>query len=606
MSSKDPRKENAALQAMSIALDTHFTRAIGAEYQGVRREPRLWNPRDNPKETKEYLNSVWDLLVASLEMVTVENRMQAVQTLMHQVQVRGRIPGASDKALSTLREVNKNDILDKNILIEAVVHVLYFGAKELPKETKSLWLDFYNTLVTKDLSSKLNRHVALNLNEDSFTEDGEYTQETRENIIKELAVEAYEKQDELKQNLSWLVTNKAKNGYAFGYELGKGDDSKKLLPAILDARRNSDPSVADQYLIGGYLASVFEQKPKNWERLFEELVNDPSFLPLLPELAWRAGITDKIATCLVSLIENRLIEAKALAFFKFGTSIRSMGEEVFTKWVNLLIDQKKRETSSIAIDIFGRYYIESFPKVLSLKLLTDPVFFAEHDGPADVMDEYIWSKIAEKFLEDFGEDKGSVLKIGKLMLNNLGNHNSIVDHTESHVKAVLARISEMYPDEMWTEALNNIEEQGYFIFKHWLSSNDFLHGDDIVNDSIIQKIKLETLWKWIDEDMEKRAWFIANLVPKSFSNDGKTPCLAREVLKRYGNREDVRRNLAANFFTEGWSGKASDHYEHRLKEIQQKRAMETEPLVTGWMDEYIVQLKDSIQRAKIQEEREDW
>ena len=122
----------------------------------------------------------------------------------------------------------------------------------------------------------------------------------------------------------------------------------------------------------------------------------------------------------------------------------------------------------------------------------------------------------------------------------------------------------------------------------------------------MKKIKLDTLWQWIDEDVEKRAWFIANLVPNSFTNTAGEVCLAREILVQYGEREDVRRNLLANFFSEGWTGKASDHYKAKLANIEKKEESETDPKVKLWINEYKQRLKESIERSQTEEERDDF
>lgn len=82
-------------------------------------------------------------------------------------------------------------------------------------------------------------------------------------------------------------------------------------------------------------------------------------------------------------------------------------------------------------------------------------------------------------------------------------------------------------------------------------------------------------------------------------------CLAREVLSRYGDHEDVRHSLMANFSTEGWSGSASLHYQARKQELLEFRRNEDNPNVRRWIDEYVASLDRQIEREKIEEERED-
>lgn len=613
ITSGNPTKERIAIESIAVALENHFTRTIGPEHQGLRREPRLWSPRNNPREAHEYIERVWRLLVESLSKIAPQNLQLATEKLTHQLHVFGRTPGlASDKALETAREVLKQDSIDKNELIETVVDILHFGAKELPPETLQQWKQFYSELVPNDLSSLLNRFVGMNLNSDHFRDDGEYAEADKVKRISELAEQSLQQPDELKKNLPWLITTRAGNGYAFGYELGKKDKHLEWLPIILDARRNVAPEhEPSQYFLGGYLRAVYEADAKRWEGLFSELAKEDLFVPLLPELVWRAGHTDLIIEELLALVAAGKIDALLLGHFKYGVSVREFSEETLEEFVKLLMQQKTKGTSSIALDVFSRYYVDkestrTMPETLAFEILTDPCFFVESEGHPDTMDEYLWARLAEKFLNEFTENKTAIIQIGHLMLNSLGNKGSIVYHIERDVKGVLTKISEMFPEEMWVKALDDLENKGYYVFKQWLGSGNTFGEGEYVHESILQKIKLETLWQWIDADIEKRAWYIANIVPKVFSNKPGEVCLAREVLIRYGDREDVRRNLHANFFSEGWSGPASLHHKKQLDKILPFRDTETNQNVIRWLDEYIEQRKQAIEQARTEEERGDF
>ena len=117
-------------------------------------------------------------------------------------------------------------------------------------------------------------------------------------------------------------------------------------------------------------------------------------------------------------------------------------------------------------------------------------------------------------------------------------------------------------------------------------------------------IPLEELWRWVDDDIEKRAWYLAFMVPKQLFRDEGRVCLAREVLIRYGHRRDVRENLRANFSSEGWWGPESLHYEGKKQQLMAFRKDETAPNVIRWIDEYVALLDRQIEHARIQEERQ--
>lgn len=612
ISSKNPIREDLAIKAIDVALSDSYTRVIGAEYQGLKQEPSLWSPYDNLTEVREYVDRVLSLLVSSLGTLTEANQKSAVQIIENRLQALGRTQQTSDKALGIARKLLSGGQIDKNTIVKITVSILHYGKKEISEETWKRWHNFYSELVTEDLSSLLNRYVGMNLIEDYFTEEGRDMANEKDKRIAELAQQALQNQDILLENLPWLVSEKAANGYLFGYHLGKRDGEKKILDVIIEARRNCpQENRPSQYFIGGYLRSVFEENPKKWERLFEKLSKDEDFVSLMPELAWRAGYNDNIMEHLLGLIENGKINPILLSFFKYGVFSQEINETIFEKFIRVLIKQKDRKTSSIALDVFARYYTDEdstheLSKNLGFEIITDLSFFNESNEPTDGMDEYLWSKVADKFLDKFGSDKKLILKIGNLMLESMGNTRSILYHDNREAKEILTKITESYPDEMWPKVLDVMEDKGYFIFKNWISTNPFFSGDDQVNTSLLQKIKLETLWAWIESDIDKRAWYIASLVPKIFSNEPGEICLAREILIRYGDRKDVRRNLLSNFFSEGWSGLDSEHHQKQLDSILPLRDRETEPNVLRWLDEYIERRRQAIERAKIEEEREDY
>ena len=113
----------------------------------------------------------------------------------------------------------------------------------------------------------------------------------------------------------------------------------------------------------------------------------------------------------------------------------------------------------------------------------------------------------------------------------------------------------------------------------------------------------EIIWKWVDEDINNRAKYLASFVPNIlFREEGKI-CFAREVLVRYGTRDDVRKNLMANFSTEGWSGLESLHYQKKKQHLLEFKKGEDNENVKRWIDEYVSSIDKRIEQAKIEEER---
>ena len=58
-----------------------------------------------------------------------------------------------------------------------------------------------------------------------------------------------------------------------------------------------------------------------------------------------------------------------------------------------------------------------------------------------------------------------------------------------------------------------------------------------------------------------------DFVSKTLSAEEWQNSLARAFLVRYGQREDVRRNLRANYSTESWTGERSLHLESKKDKL---------------------------------------
>jgi len=97
---------------------------------------------------------------------------------------------------------------------------------------------------------------------------------------------------------------------------------------------------------------------------------------------------------------------------------------------------------------------------------------------------------------------------------------------------------------------------------------------------------------------------VAGFVPKSlFRNQGQI-CVAREVLIRYGERDDVRQAFSANYFSGVWWGPESMHYEEVKRTLLELKEEEEDDNVRLWVDEYVAELDNYIYAAKIREERD--
>jgi hypothetical protein len=294
--------------------------------------------------------------------------------------------------------------------------------------------------------------------------------------------------------------------------------------------------------------------------------------------------------------------------FAFGGVIQKLAEEVFQSLIEFLLGTGERDAVLIALDLYHFYYDgkdskHPLPRDLTLRLLTAPQLFAqgERRGRRSTMQDYDWAEIGKTFVRKYPETS---VELADVMLEHFGEDGTIVEGFHSQTHAVLNGIVERFPGEVWkriTKYLGPPIDARAYHLQSWLRGGEFESRDEA---GVLPLIPLDELWRWVDEDVEKRAWYLANLVPKQLFREVGRPCLAREVLVRYGQRADVRRNVMANFSSESWWGPESLHYQTKKQGLLDFRKSETDPNVNRWTEEYVAALDEQIERARIDEERE--
>jgi hypothetical protein len=408
--------------------------------------------------------------------------------------------------------------------------------------------------------------------------------------------------------LTWLVTDEAKNGFPFGYELGKNDQNFSFLPLLLDAQRNAGDN-ASAFFLGGYFRALFQRNPRSWETQLDRLMKDKKLVQWIPELTWRSGMSDRAARRLLKLARAGLIEARHFRIMAFGSVIQELSQEIFKQWIEFLLATSTPEALSIGLDLYHFYYVfqkrhPSLPEALTLRLLTHEVVFQKReDSNQAQVDDYDWSEIAKALVEAYPEKS---LVLAEKILEHFGASGTIFDGFHSSVLEVLNAITRRYPQEIWSLAARYLGppiDSRAFHVKNWLRGGDLFEDGA---EGILAIVPLESIWEWVDKDMETRAWYLASFVPKTLHREQGKVCLAREVLLRYGDRDDVRRNLMANFSTEGWSGPESLHYQNKKQKILEFQKGEENANVKCWLDEYIEALEHAIEHAKMREERDDF
>jgi hypothetical protein len=602
LGSASKEKRKLALKAFDEALSTlPSPRLVGAEYQGLRREPKLWMPKTYGELFDAY-HQAWQLLVQELEGMQEDERQEGVRLLLNNARGLFSMGNLSEMVLNTLRELSKKPYADKKEILSTVVQILHYDSKGFDEDRRTRLEEFRDELTGSGFSALLRRYAGMNLFEDKFDEEGKPVDQVQPKI-EHLAEQALKDNALLRSELPWLVTAEAQNGFRFGYEVGKRDAGFKLMDLLIKAQREGSGNVS-AYFLGGYFRALFEKDQNMWEEQLGAIAEDEKLNLWLPELTWRSGMTDRAALRLLDLAQKGIISLEHFSMFGVGGVLKDISEGVYQRLCTFLLEQEKYTAINIALDLHFFYYIHKtskppLPEGLTLRLLTHKSLFQKSEKRRGQMDEYHWTGIGKAFIQTYPE---KAPELAEIILEHFNEDGTILEGFFSPTQSVLDEITEKCPAEVWEKIkkyLGPPMDTRAFSIREWLKGGDLFHEKE----SAMSFIPLKKVWEWVDEDVEERASYLASFVPKTlFRKEDKT-CLAREVLIRYGARDDVRSSLRANFSSEGWSGPASSHYQEKKDWLLAFKNDENNENVKRWIDEYVLVLNHEIEQARVEEER---
>lgn len=592
-------RRNLALRACDRALQRVSVGTV-TDSPLLGKEPELWAPKTYGELFDAY-REVWQYLFNKLDDLPEDEKREGADVLLRNARSLAWFKSLSEMVIDTVAALSQRSHVDKEQVLELIIQVLRYDAERLPEETTERWERLQESLIGTDFSSLLERYVGMNISEDHLDEKKDRIQQW----IEDLAQQAVEDTEKLLPELSWLVTTEAYNGYRFGYELGERDENFALLPLIIGAQRNVGEN-GSAYFLGGYLRTLFEQDQQQWEDLMDSFSRDETLKGWVPELTWRLGtLSDKRAMRTLRLVEQGAADIGHLQRFAYGGLSRDLSEDTFRKWIEFLVSQPTSRAAGIALALYSGYYLRdpqhTLPEALTLVVLTNPSLFEESDIlTRDRMASYYWTLIGKAFVKIY---PSSSLQLADTMLEHFGLGGTILAGFRSKTHSVLTEILQQHPEETWarvTEYLGPPIGLHAYSIKGWLRGEDFQGREE---EGALSLVPPEAVWEWVDEDIENRAWYLATFVPKLLFREEDRICWARQILIRYGEREDVRTNLITNFSSEGWTGPESLHLDKRRRQLLAFREGEDDPNVKRWIDEYVSVLQRRIEQAKIMEER---
>jgi transcriptional regulator with XRE-family HTH domain/DNA polymerase III delta prime subunit len=601
LDSNSSARRALALRAAESALSTRGSgRTVGPEHQGLRQTIEFWFPKTYGELWDAY-REVWQIIVEKLSEWTGEERGALIRSLIRAAKWVFDISVITPCVLQTLESLSNDPQVDVKELLSFIRRELRYRKEHLSEQSICRLAAIDKKLEGSDFPSKLRRYVKYATTDDSFDKNHNRTNVLEQKLY-ELAQEGMAARNLLLVELRWLVSESSSAAYCLAYQLGKLDTKQDLLPVVTGIQQGLGEDASPTFF-SGYLRSIHDSDPRNWESLMLSLADTPVIQKQLPDLVIGSGMSDIVASKIVELCKCGVTNPNRLGRIRFSQRLQQIGESIFLQLIDVQLAGSEADLWSNAVHMFHAYYLgigaeRPVPEQETFQLLTWPTWDGE-SGESSV--NYCWSELAASFVKRYPsrtwEFFTAILRLGTKRWNVLID----LDMTQEQV---LTRLFRSDPERAWqcvAEVYSVTGKGSSFGIQHWLSDGGHrLYGDDAPGP--IQFVPPGTLFAWVDQNVEDHAYWLIPALPKTMdaSLGGR---LSREFVARYGANKEFSNSLWCRFHSGSWCGPASNHYRVLRNQAHEWLAGERNPTVIRWIEDYIDQLSASIEQAEIEEER---
>jgi hypothetical protein len=595
---ENERRARIALKAFETALTTQSIRIGNDQPFRLRKPVSRWAPKTYG-ELFSAFRLYWQTLRNSLRSLSPTLRKNGVEILLSHSRGLLAIEDLRGEILETLRELSSLPDTDGREIISTTETVLNYDREGLPPGVVATLAALRDELIGDSFHSRMQRYVGMDLLEDHYGRDGKESDRT-ERDIRKLAEESLASPGKFRSELKWLVTREAKNGYRFGHALGQVDAELQAWTDIRDAYLEAGDNAHD-YFVGGYLRAIFDRDQQLWEGKILEFAQDERKLDYLASLVWRSGITDNIAELLLQLAQSGKIPPESFAVFSMGGASRPLSDAMFGRWLDFLIGIGSFSAASTALNLASMSMLggRTLTATQLQRIVTQPALSERDAGRANVMLSHYWLQLSQALIKLDPNSESIVLRT---LLENIGNSAAVTASLGPDGDRYLDELVSRNPLETWrivSEYIKPPMDTRGFVVTRWLRGDMGFGGR---NPGPMRHIPREQVWSWVDVDPEARAAYVATMVPKDFTIDTWKHSLVRGVLCRFGDSDKVQSAVSANFFTGGWAGSASAHYETEKQSLTQLKSAETNPNALRWLNNAIEATERNLEAAKIDEE----
>lgn len=573
--------------AFSSVTGTH--RSTISEDQGISKLPKEWYPSSSLElvtSLKQMLELIDDLLDKNPELV---EKILSFYTSKSRIMIKY---GMAEELIIQLNNFKNKYPMESYKKIISTIEDIMAYEKNVPDHITNELIKIQRELVDDSFESRINRYVKIKIFQDRVRENKDDIKRELDDLAEYSITNPYS----FINILDELVRPSSENSYDFGFTLGQHDKSDSMYEHILDATiRNEQSSVS---LLGGYLSA--EKNPDNqlWFRTLDIFELNKKLHSSIIDLFWLSKGSDRKTTELMRLLSNKVILQKDIIKLLYGGWFLNTSRQKMNEFMIYYYDLFEGCINPNMVDIIYQYYrnVGHSDDLLDVGLLYIKNENILNTNIKSV--QHAWYEICIYILKNKPVYFDKILT---LLIKAIPK--PILDFQYRYATSVLEKCVEIDAKKTWSELSEtlNVTNKQVFNYMNIIRGDSFDFGRN--EKSLLDLIPHNYITNWVEEDPNNNAVFLARIIPLKSKLPEIHP-LAKYVLTNYGHLKYVESELSGNWFTEGFSGHASEHYIGK-KGILENWMKNAKGNVAKWISKELDEVNRRIEYEKKKEEEFD-
>lgn len=601
--SKDEKEyKEIAIKLLGNVIETQgFSRAVGAEEQGIRGLMKEWSPKD--------WSEVFDYWDSGLNILTNIGKRNNELGKLARDQIsnnfRGLVQyGRMDVLNTCIVTIGENLNYFWPEILEAIkVSIRYEGPK-IPEEGKIQLIQWRDLFQPKTFKEKLKLLVSMPEWDHGETDEDEYI-DLSEIKAKEFAKQCIQNASELYENFGILFTGEQRKGFIFGFTFGShyNKQEKFINNCIIELKNSVNPNAT---VLAGFLSSI---KQTNYQLVSDTLDIFAEDDKLIKHLMYLTSVIRPDKHDIERAL--RIMERKKVPLIEYRYLARGWATEgVDVSGIRELSNSLLRfgvEGKLVALDIIWGYTYHKTNLVVDFRdIVVSIILDSEVINCMDEysqMDSYHWEKSLERLL-DLEEGIEYAIRLYKTLVFNITNNKYEIGLYKIYTTALFL-IFRKYPKELWRFLCNDLlTEDSKIIWKlEEMISGIWLY--QVNNISILELVDEEDIIEWLNNNKIRAAQIVVRVVRnyQTFEGRQRFHNIISYIINQFGYDRGILDSIVFHMGPSSWVGSLILQYETKV-EILREYYNSSNHIVRMWARENIDNLNRQIEFEKVREEEQ--